>query len=300
MLIESKLILTKSFPRGVSKVSFGNYEISPVSYFSSTEIEALLSFSHNSNNNGDIAHPEEEVDIICKLLSVFLNARIRKLSTAADENNIPVFDGRERLQYPQFFGYLDPEEADDLINRTLTLDEDLARQFIRACRCYSYALEQLPSDPAFALFMLVTAANCMSSRDEVVPSADTDPEENHAERLSRFIRDYLSDVLKEKGVMNEELLVELLENAFYYHRSAFVHDGKAIASASSDADRTGVEFSITVVNGKEVKMPGLAWLSGVVRGALVGYLKALVPPSEDSMNQQLFSNIALEKAKLKT
>ncbi len=300
MLIESKVILTKSFPRGVSKITFGNYEISPVSYFSSTEIEAMLSFSYNSNNFGDAVHPEEEVDIICKLLTVFLNTRIRKLGTAADDNNIPVFDGRERLQYPQFFGYLESEQTDDLISRTLTLDEDLVRQFIRACRCYSYALEQLPSDAAFALFMFITAANCMSSRDEVVPYVESDPDENQAERLSRFIKDFMPGTLEEKSRMSDELITELLENAFYYHRSAFIHDGKAIASASSEADRAGVEYSLSEVNGEEIKIPGLAWLSGVVRAALVGYLKSLVPPSEDTINQQLLSTIALEKAKLKT
>jgi len=299
MLIESRLILTKSFPRGVSKISFGNYEIRPVSYFSSTEIEALLSFSHNSANSDGKGHPEEEVDIICRLLSVFLNTRIRKLGTVADDNTIPVFDGRERVQYPQLFGYLEHDTLDDLIKRVLTLDEDLARQFIRACRCYSYALEQIPSDPAFSFFLFVTAGNCMSSREGVISDAESDPEDDQAERFSRFINAFIPDELKAANGMSGDFMTALLQNAFYHHRRAFIHDGRKIASASREADKNGAAYSHVSIDGREINVPGLVWLSNAVRSALLGYLKALVPPSGDSINATLFSNIALEKGMLK-
>ena len=300
MLIESRLILTKSFPRGISKISFGNYQISPVSYFSSTEIEALLTFTHEPKDSGEDGHPEEEVDIICKLLSVFLNARIRKLGTVADENNIPVFDGRERLQYPQFFGYLDPEPVDDLIKRTLMLDINLARHFIRACRCYAYALELIPSDPAFAFFLFVTGGNCISSRDETIPYSDLDPVDKQAERFSKFISEYVPDMLKTEGLEDDQFHTGLLENTYKYHRNVFIHDGKEITSASREADKTGANYSQVEINGNEVSIPGLGWLSNVIRGALVGYLKVFDQPSGDSINENLFSTIALEKAKLKT
>jgi len=299
MLIESRLILTKSFPRGISKILFGNYQISPVSYFSSTEIEAMLSFSHNSTNSDGKGHPEEEVDIICKLLSVFLNARIRKLGTAADDNNIPVFDGRERLQYPQFFGYLEHDALDDLISRALTLDEDMARQFIRACRCYSYALEQIPSDPAFAFFFFVTAANCMSSCDESISYAESVAADNHADKFSIFVNAFIPDAIKAAEGLSDALITELLKNSFCHHRTSFIDGGKEIASASREADKNGSVYAQVTIDGREVNIPGLAWLSNVVRSALVGYLKALVPPSDDAINEKLFANIGLEKGKLK-
>ncbi len=298
MLIESKIIITKSFPRGVSKISFGNYAISPVSYFSATEIEASLSFTNHEDDNNGRGHPEEEVDIVCKLLSVFLNARIRKLGTVADESSIPVFDGRERKQYPQFFGYLEHESLDDLINRVRTLDEKMARQVIRACRCYAYSLELIPSDPAFAFFLLVSSGKCISSMDEIIPFSDLDLWEKESERFAKFILDYFPAELKSDDANEDQLVNELLVNASCYHRKSFIHGNDGIKTASREADKNGSSYAQVMINNIEVKIPGLTWLSKVVRGSLIGYLNACDKPSSETVDDRLFSVLALEKAKL--
>jgi hypothetical protein len=299
MLIEAKLILTKFFPRGVSKVNFGRYEISPSSLFSSTEVEAKLSFSNDAVSPDEIGHPEEEIDIICKLLSVFLNARIRKIGTKVDENSIPVFDGKERPQYPQFFGYFDHNAVDDLIKRTLTLNEDVARQFVRACRCYSYALDMIASDPAFSFFLLVTAGQCMASRDEVIPFTELNPSEKESERFCNFIIRYLPQELKGEQKNNEELFAELLRNAHNFCREFFITGRKEIVEAAVEADKQGADYYIHLIADREFKIPGIAWLSKIVRGALVGYLQSLPAPSAGAVDEELFSKLALEKARLK-
>jgi len=296
MLIEARLILTKLFPRGVSKITFGRYEIHPLSLYSSTEVETMLSFKHTLVCPEGKCHPEEEIDIICKLLSVFFNTKIRRTETKADENDIPIYDGRERSQYPQFFGYLQPESTDDLIHRVLSLDENTARQFIRACRCYSYALELIPSDPHFAFFFLVTSGEFMSSQDKTIPFSELNPLEKRVERFCNFIIKYLPEEFKGE---DNNLITELLHNAHDYYSADFIIGGKGIFSAALDADKTGAIYSSHIIEDKEIKLPGFTWLSKFIRGALIGYLKSLPAPSKESVNEELFSLLTLEKAKLK-
>lgn len=299
MLIEARLILTKFFPREILKITFGRYEILPLSLFSSTEVETMLSFSHTFSCPEGKCHPEEEVDIICKLLSVFFNTKIRRTGTKADENDIPIYDGRERSQYPQFFGYLNPESVDDLINRVLSLDENTAKQFIRACRCYSYALELISSDPAFAFFFLVTSGEFISSQDKTIPFSELHPLEKRAKRFCNFIINHLSEEFKGEDEKNEKLFTELLHTAYDYYSADFIIGGKGIFSTALDADKTGVNYSNHIIEDKEVKLPGFTWLSKVIRGALLGYLKSIPAPSKESVNEELLSILTLEKSRLK-
>ena len=300
MPVHAKLILSKLFPPGTSKVTFGRYKIQPVPLSSATEGEAILSFINTFEDPvGGGSHPEEEINIVCKLLSVFFDARIKKVGTRINEIDIPIVEGRERAQYPQFFGVIDPTQAENHLTRVLSLDEDLARQFIRACHTYSFALEFIPSDPTFAFFLLVVAGECMSSQDKVITFSDLEPDSKKCERFCRFITSFLPEEFKGDDERNDPLFNKLLKTVYYSHRSGFVHGGKEVSLAALMADKARSSYFKHATEGKEVKTPGLGWFAKIIRGALLGYLISLPIPSDDRIDEELFSRLAFEKAGLR-
>ena len=299
MLVEAKLMLSKLFPSGTSEVTFGRYRLEPVPLSSATEGEAILSFINTYEDPvGGGSNPEGEVNIVSRLLSVFFNARIKKSGIRMNDIDIPIVEGRERNQYPQFFGVFDPTQTSNYLARVLSLEQDLARQYIRACHTHSFALEFIPSDPTFAFFLLVVAGECLSSQDKVIPFSELEPDSNKCERFCRFITSFLPDDYKGDDERSEELFNELLKTAYYSHRSGFVHGGREVSSAALMADKVGSSYFKHATEGKEIKTPGLAWFAKIVRGALLGYLDSL-HLSPLRIDEELLSRLAFEEARLK-
>lgn len=300
MPVATKLILSKHFPPGMSEFKFGRYQIQPVPLSSTTEVEVILSFINTYKDpTGGGSHPEEEANIICRLLSVFLDSRIKKNGLRINEIDIPAIVSQDNSQYSQFFGVFDPTHLENYLQRTLSLDEDLARQFIRACHTYSFALEFIPSDPTFAFFLLVVTGECMSSQDKVIPFSDLNPACKSCERFCRFITTFLLEEFKGDDEKNNELFIELLKTVYYSHRSGFVHGGKEVSSAALMADKTGSSYFKHATEGKEVRTPGLGWFAKIIRGAILGYIGSFPSPSIESVDEELFSRLAFEKACLK-
>ncbi len=298
MLVETKLTLSKAFPPGTSEILFGRYKIRPIPSELAAHGEALLAFSSTYEHPiGGGSHPEEEAEIVCKILSLFLDTRIKKTGTRINCIDIPVLKGRERSQYPQFFGVIDPTKANDYLARFLSLDDDVARQYIRASRTYSFALEFIPADPTFAFFLLVVAGECMSSQDKVIPHADLQPDRNKCERFCQFIISFLLDEFKDDDERDEKLFMELLKTAYYDHRSSFTHGGKEVSMAALKADEARSSYFKHATEGREVKTPGLGWFAKVIRGALLGYLLSI--PTNERKDEHLLSRLAFEKAGLK-
>lgn len=299
MMVETKLILSKHFPPGISEVTFGRYRIRPVPLSSAAEGEAILSFINTYEDPmAGGSHPEEEANIVCRLLSVFFDARVKKAGIRVNEVDIPAIEGRQQNQYPQFFGVFDPAQPVNYVARILCLDEDLARQFIRACHAYSFALEFIPSDPTFAFFLLVVAGECMSSQDKVISFSELEPDSNKCERFCRFVTSFLPEEYKGDDERNDELVNELLKTAYYSHRSGFVHGGKEVPSAALMADKARSSYFKHATEGEEVRTPGLGWFAKIIRGALLGYLGSHPSPSLD-IDEELLSRLAFEKAGLR-
>lgn len=300
MSVAVKLILSKRFPPGTPEFKFGRYRIQPVPLSSTAEGEAILSFMNTYEDPvGGGSHPEEEANIVCRLLSVFLDTRIKKNGLRVNEIDIPVIEGRDSGQYPQFFGVFDPTQIENYLRRALSLDEDLARQFIRACHTYSFALEFIPSDPTFAFFLLVVAGECMSSQDKVIPFSDLKPDSKKCERFCRFITSFLPEEFKGDDERNDPLFNELLKTIYYSHRSGFVHGGKEVSSAALMADKVGSSYFKHATEGKELRTPGLGWFAKIIRGTLLGYIISLPLPSDDRIDEELFPRLAFEKAGLR-
>lgn len=297
MPVEAKLILSKHFPPGTSNVKFGRYQIQPVPLSSETEVEAILSFINTYEDPKDGSHPEEEVNIVCSILSLFLESRIKKVGIRINKVDIPIFKNRERAQYPQFFGVFNNTKVENYLKRVLSLDEDLARQFIRACRTYSFALEFIPSDHTFAFFLLVVAVECLSSQKRIIPSSKINPNFKF-KRFCHFIISFLPEEYKGNVEHDDTLFKELLKMVYNFHRSAFVHGGKEVSPATLMADRAKSSYFKHVIKGKEVKTPGLGWFAKITRGAILGYLISIPTPSDDCIDEELFSRLANEKAGL--
>jgi hypothetical protein len=297
ILVEVKLALSKRFPPGSSEVAFGRYRIQAIPTTSMAKGEAILSFTDTlSDSVGEGRNPEEETNIVCSLLSVIFDSRIEKSGIRINKVDIPVVESRGQQQYPQFFGVFDPNQVDNYLTRVLSLDEDLARQFIRACRAYSFALEFIPSDPTFAFFLLVVAGECLSSQDKVIPFSELEPNSNKCERFCRFVTSFVPDDYKGEDERNDKLFNELLRTVYYSHRSGFVHGGKEVSSAALMADKAKSSYFKHATEGKEIRTPGLGWFAKMIRGSLLGYLDSLRSLEAD---EELLSRLALEKAMLK-
>ena len=292
MLIERKIILSKRFPPGVSKITFGRYKLQSIPSISINDTEAVFSFDNTFEDCGG-SNPEEETNIVISFLSLFLNLRVKKEGFRINSVDIPILNSK----YKQFIGMFDPSIMEKFFPKIFSLSETLVRQFIRASKTYSFALEFIPSDPTFAFFLLVVSAECISSQDEVIPFSELNPDSNKCERFCRFVLTSLLDNYKGNDEQNKELVRELLKTAYYSHRSGFVHGGKEVSHAALMADKAVSSYFKHATEGKEIKTPGLAWFAKIIQGSLLGFLEKF--PSTTKKDEDVFSKIAVEKARLK-
>lgn len=293
---ELKLILSKSFPPGTSKVTCGRYELRPIPTVS-VDAEAVLSFIDTWEGANGGSNPEEEAAMVARCLSLSLDARVKPAGIRVNHIDIRQAPDRARAAYPQFYGTCDLSRLSLHLERMMSLPDDLARQFTRAASTYSFALEFIPSDPTFAFFLLVVSVECLSSQGAVIPYSELDPDRAKCDRFCRLVRQFFPEGQKGDDDRDEVLFTELLKTVYYSHRSGFVHGGREVSSAALFADRAGSSYFKHMINGRETKTPGLGWFARVVRGSLLGYLDAS-PSGELAFDQWRLSRLALEKAGL--
>jgi hypothetical protein len=300
MVVEARLSFSKKFKPGQSEFVFGRYKLIPIPPSNIDSAEAILSFDDIYQDSKGGSNPVEEIDIVCKLISVFFDVITKRENVRINNVDIPTSNVAEKEHYPNFFGILDLglKHYELFLSKILSLDEDMARQFIRACNSYSFAIEHIPSDPTFAFFLLVVAIECLSSQDSVIPFIQIDPKDT-CDRFCAFIKNFLTDELKGADEHNDVLFTKLLKNIYHSLRSGFVHGGKEVSFASLAADRLGSSYFKHSTEGKEVKTPGIGWFAKVVRGSLMGYVQSLHTLDSSHINEALFSKLAFEKSILR-
>ena len=292
--VEVRVALSKEFPPGVSEVKFGPYLLCAIPSDIADGGEAILRFNDNySHSEAGGSHPEEEAMNVCRILSLLLNARYRRVGFRLNHLDIPTQHGL----YPQFLGHLDTSNLAEDIKHVLSLDENVARQFVRASHTYSFAVDFIPSDITFAFFLLVVSVECLSSQSAIIPYNELKPDRKKAERFVAFINEYLPDDTRGPDERNNDLFNGLLKTIYYSHRSGFVHGGKEVSDASLMADQASSSYFQHIVDGKETKTPAIGWFAGIARGSLIGYLRSqpLTPQSEDP---ELLGKLAYKKAVL--
>jgi len=244
---------------------------------------------------GGGSHPEAEAENVFRLLSVFCDCRHRRLGLQI--NGVKIERDTVKDGYPQFRGTLDGAHLAADLEHFQRLEDDLARQYLRASHAYGFALDFIPGDVTFAFFLLVVSVECMASQDVVIPFAQLDPTRKKAERFVAFIDGCLPNADRGPDERDPDLLRELLKTIYYEHRSGFVHGGREVSAASLMADRVESSYFKHELDGKEVKTPGIGWFARVVRGALLGFLRS--GTRQRAADQQLLGRLALEKATLR-
>lgn len=142
---------------------------------------------------------------------------------------------------------------------------------------------------------LFAAVECLSSQPAIIPVSELDLETKKCERFCQFILRYGVAAGRAGPAHNPPQVRALLKQIFYVHRSAFVHGGKEVPHAALVADSVGAPYFKHIVAGKEVKTPGLDWFAGIVRVAILGYIRSIQAGQADAT---LLAGLALETAVL--
>jgi len=296
-LAQMRFRISKCFHPTTNEVLVGQYKIVIIPSSSPGVSEALLQFeSRYVHPIGESSNPEEEAVIVCEVLSALLNARMALLGFRIDVENYLALD--RLVRYPNLEGPVETANLDADFNRILSLDDGLARQYIRASHAYSFALNFIPADPTFAFLLLVVAVECLASQKSIIPYKDLDADKMKCKRFCKFLETYLPIEKMGEDEEGKKLVRELLKTVYYVHRSAFVHGGKEISAASLQADRVGKMYFKHATDGKEVKTPGLSWFADIVNSSLLGFLRSDSRPRVAADSDRI-SRIAMERGMLK-
>ena len=225
---------------------------------------------------------------MARFLGLVLNAMVERTASRIGTLNVSA-DLDPRHKYPQFFGTADVAGLSDYADRLLSLPSDLCRQFVRACHTYSFSLRLVSADPAFAFFLLVVAAECLSSQKGVIPVSEV-PKGKSGDRFCLFLTRFGGS----EPDLPDATLRDLLKTA-YRNRSAFAHEWREISVAQLIADSQGRPYMPHWPDGRKGLAPGLTWFAERVRGALLGYLRSAAVQPE----RELIADLARERGVLK-
>ena len=109
------------------------------------------------------------------------------------------------------------------------------------------------------------------------------------DKFINFILKYLPD---KSSLETESDWKEFLKEVYYRHRSGFTHGGKEVPEAANLADRLNRVYVRNVIDGKEVRSPGLKWFESVVRNTLIGFLMSIDDDLEKRADH--FKDISLQ------
>ena len=282
----------------------GRYTIEPLpgSFTLSHNVSAtnryLLRFQDTVGDQG--ANPFEEARLFLSYFALLLGTRFHVESEMVDSVQSPSTTRRD--YYPEFYDLIDElPEFDALIGRLLSLDTDLARQYLRACEVYQTAVRLIEENTTFSFFLLTVSIECLSTKvitgkrrreakgnDEEVPKGACD-------KFIEFILTYLPST---DDFLTEKEWKEILKEIYYNHRSGFTHGGKSTPDAVVLADALNRKYIANIVDDKEIKTPGLKWFASVVRRCLIGYLHK-IQPREESRQVNHFKESSLEFGRVK-
>lgn len=264
-------------------LSIGKYTVEPVP---TTEAGAgpasnryLLRFDDEIREGESASQPQVEATLFLAYLSLILGSRLHIDSLMVNSVNISV---GQAVTYQDYQAIVDElPDIDSLVTRLKGKNAEVARQFLRACEVYRAALNLMGENNTLSFFLFTIAIECLSNKVG-----------KGAGLCNKFI-DFILNYLPDKSTLpSEQDWKELLREIYYRHRSGFTHGGKEIPDAVSVADRLNRVYVRNMVNGKEIRTPGLKWFESVVRGTLIGFLNS----AEHDSGQQTdyFKDISLE------
>lgn len=270
------------------KISLGKYIIEPLPIHESGNITAtnryLLRFEDEIRTGESGSQPQAEAQLFLSYLSLILGSRLEIDSMMINSVNIPNRD--QYTAYKEYERTLENlPELDLLLNKLRIKGTDVARQFLRACEVYRAAVTLIGQNNTFSFFLFTIVVECLSNKfGEGAGSC---------EKFIDFILKYLPD---KTSLPSEEDWKELLKEVYYRHRSGFTHGGKEIPEAVDLADSLDRVYVRNVVDGKEVRTPGLKWFESVVKNSIIGFLMSSEGDSDKNIDH--FKEISLDYGKV--
>lgn len=264
-------------------LSIGKYSVEPLP---TTETGAqpasnryLLRFDDEIREGESGSQPQAEATLFLAYLSLIIGSRLHIESLMVNSVNVLVRQASTYRDYQAIIEEL--PDIDSLIARFKKKNPEVARQFLRACEVYRSALNLMGENNTLSFFLFTIAVECLSNK--------VGRGNGSSDKFIDFILGYLPD---KSSLPSEQDWRELLQQIYRRHRSGFTHGGKEIPEAVNLADRLNRVYVRNMVDGKEVRTPGLKWFESVVRGALVGFLNSAKYDSEQQTDH--FKELSLE------
>jgi hypothetical protein len=264
-------------------LSIGKYSVEPLPTAETGAQPAsnryILRFNDEIREGESGSQPQAEATLFLSYLSLIIDSRLHIESLMVNSVNVLVGQASIYRDYQAIIEEL--PDIDSLIARFKNKNPEVARQFLRACEVYRSALNLMGENNTLSFFLLTIAVECLSNK--------VGRGNGSCNRFIDFILDYLPD---KSALLSEQDWRELLQQIYRRHRSGFTHGGKEIPEAVNLADRLNRVYVRNMVDGKEVRTPGLKWFESVVRGALVGFRNSAEYDSEQQTDH--FKELSLE------
>lgn len=268
-------------------LSIGKYSVEPLP---TTETGAqpasnryLLRFDDEIREGESGSQPQAEATLFLAYLSLIIGSQLHIESLMVNSVNVLVGQASTYRGYQAIIEEL--PDIDSLIAKFKKKNPEVARQFLRACEVYRSALNLMGENNTLSFFLFTIAVECLSNK--------VGRGNGSCAKFIDFILNYFPD---KSSLQSEQDWRELLQQIYRRHRSGFTHGGKEIPEAVNLADRLNRVYVRNMVDGKEVRTPGLKWFESVVRGALVGFLNSAEYDSEQQTDH--FKELSLEYSRV--
>lgn len=271
----------------------GKYTIEPIPTSSPNSTGAtnryLLLF--DDELKGGSSHPNEDAKLFLSYLSLILGSKVKIESVMTDSAQF--IETRTESTFKEYYSVIEElPDLDLMLQRLQSLENDIARQYLRACEVYRTALRLIDENNTLSFFLLTIAIECLSNK--------ASKKEGKCEKFVDFILNYLPD---KSDFKSTEEWNEILKEIYYNHRSGFTHGGKRVPEAVRLADELDRIYVRNTINDKEVKTPSLKWFERIARTSIISFLNSQ-KIKEGSQNKDYFKEISLEhgiiKLKLRT
>lgn len=290
MKIKSKIVISNR--PTTEKIKLNEYSLIriPSNYYNKFS-EYLLSW-----DTEDLSRiPTIESEIISSWLSLILRQK-----TELDSIDLKIKKDINLGQSPfhKSLDYLNldpdlifPKDIKTLFNKFISLDNKEIHQFTKACRIYNQSMKISDKYPSFSFFLFVVCIECVSTKsnylDSFLISKTKKQKTIQIKKLKKLIDKYnKASGLKNsfvnfikiyskiwKNDFNNNEIDEFLKN-IYQIRSNFTHQGKDITTFLNIVDTLIKGKTIfTTSSNKTIEIPGLNYLSLLVRDSLINYLK---------------------------
>jgi hypothetical protein len=274
MILEIKVLfkLSKDINPNIKDINFGKYKILPLPTNSAdiqdSKVKYLLEFEDIVKESDYGSQPFIESQFLLSFISLIFGCKL-------EIDSITVNGVKSDMPNPQLKGiYKEYAECineipdlNNLLNRIMSSDEELAIQILRAIEVYHTAINLLAVDNTLSYFLLSISIECLSNK-----IINDSPDDGTCDKFIKFILKYLPD---KQGFKNDAELKLILKEVYYNHRSGFTHGGKSIPDAVFIADKFNKPYIKNFPGDKEIKTPGLKWFENVVRKTLINFIQSI-------------------------